>query len=692
VITWQSSITDLYRSKPPNSVVLLQAAGIVSLNDLLWILPKKISKVPAAQPFSLSNQHEIFHGKAMLVDIRSTPGFQARGKRKIFLQNITVTAKDFYSDAIISLKWFNAYPATKKKLELLKEFSFIGELSVFNGAKQMINPKIIESSEALINNEFLIQYPAINTVKGANIQKIINKIPADLWDKIPETLPRKILVKRNFLSLTNSFKTLHGKKTDWEKEDLKLAKFRLIYEEFFYEQLKIFLRRKDHQGIPGIKINITAKEIEFFSQYLPFSLTTDQSKVLTDISNDFNSGKMMMRLIQGDVGCGKTAIALISALLVISKGHQVAMMCPTEALAIQHYEFTKSLLEMKKIKIALLLGSTKTNSKRQTEQALKTGEINFIIGTHSLIQENIAFKMLGLAIIDEQHKFGVQQRASLVHKNPGMHCLIMTATPIPRSLSLTQYGDLNISVIKEMPKGRKGNKTKIVTVENFPKFLSFLKTRLTMGEQAYVVVPAINESETLEMYDIERVKKFFEKSYPQFRVKELHGQLKPDEKQAVFLDFANHEIDILISTSVIEVGINVVNATIIAIMSPERFGLSSLHQLRGRVGRGNKPGFCFLVNDSKISTDSLQRLKVIEKTNDGFLIAEQDLKIRGQGDLFGTTQSGSIHQKRLANIVLHQNQLLMAKEDVEEQIAFNQPEINHLLKKLSKNPQIFTTI
>jgi len=402
----------------------------------------------------------------------------------------------------------------------------------------------------------------------------------------------------------------------------------------------------------------------------------------------------MMRLIQGDVGCGKTTIAMLAAMIVIENKAQVALMCPTEALASQHFISSKELFDSSLYNVRLLLGSTPSKEKKIIQKDLEEGKIDFIIGTHSLIQETIRFKELGLAIIDEQHKFGVDQRIRLTSKTTGAHCLIMSATPIPRSLSLTQYGDLDISTIKVMPSGRKGHKTRIVTVDKYQQFLSFIKTRLTLKEQVYIVVPAINESDEIEQdfHNLVNILNQFKKYFPEYVVEGLHGQMKSEDKSIMFQAFKDHKVDILVSTSVIEVGINVLNATVMAIMNPERFGLSSLHQLRGRVGRGDKPGFCFLVNDKSVSNLSMERLKVIENNTDGFKIAEEDLKIRGEGDLFGTDQSGSMAQKRLANIILHADVLSEAREDAYQLIHNKDPDIEKLLIKYADDERIFTTV
>ena len=466
----------------------------------------------------------------------------------------------------------------------------------------------------------------------------------------------------------------------------------MIYEEFFEDQIKIYLRRQYFKKPKADKFSISEEQIKKYLALYPYALTADQEKTLNEIRKDLMAEHPMMRLVQGDVGCGKTTVAMLAATIVINGGAQVAFMCPTEALAMQHFASAEELFENQNITCKLLLGSTPTKEKKQIAEDLRSGKIQLVIGTHSLIQTTVEFQKLGLAIIDEQHKFGVDQRIKLTSKGQGTHCLIMSATPIPRSLSLTQYGDLDISTIKTMPAGRKGHKTRIVTEETYPQFLNFIKTRLSLGEQIYVVVPAINESAEQEFHNLTDTLERFKKYFPEYIVEGLHGQMKADEKAKMFTAFKHHDVQILVATSVIEVGINVINATVMAIINPERFGLSSLHQLRGRVGRGEKPGFCFLVNDKKISALSMERLKVIENNTDGFKIAEEDLKLRGEGDLFGTDQSGSQAQKRMANVILHADVLYQAREDAFKLIEAKDSDIERMLERFSQDERIFTTV
>ena len=678
----------------------LQAAGIRSLTDLLWIFPLRVVELPPLRSFNFIEEGSIFIGRAKVLNVQAKPNFRARGKGRALLYNILVHVQDTLSDKIITLRWFNSYGSITQKISKATYIEFMGEASSFNGAVQFANPEFyaLESTDSpspfvTISNELKIQYPTINTIPGIQIKKIFDKIPKEMWDQVPESLPKKIIQKKNFLSLSESFKVIHAKiKPNTELEDD--AHKRLIYEEFFSDQLKIYLRRQYFKKPQAKSYVVNDLTFDKFCKTYPYALTIDQASTMKEVRSDLNGPHPMMRLVQGDVGCGKTTIAMLAAMVVIEHKAQVAFMCPTEALAMQHFVSATELLEKSHFSIKLLLGSTSAKEKKIIQQELKEGKIDFIIGTHSLIQDSVAFKELGLAIIDEQHKFGVDQRIRLTSKSEGTHCLIMSATPIPRSLSLTQYGDLDISTIKVMPAGRKGHKTRIVTEDTYPQFLNFLKTRLSLGEQIYIVVPAINESEEVEQdfHNLVSILEKFKNYFPDYKVEGLHGQMKPDEKSKMFHAFKNHQVDILVSTSVIEVGINVLNATVMAIMNPERFGLSSLHQLRGRVGRGDKPGFCFLVNDKAISAVSMERLKVIESNTDGFKIAEEDLKIRGEGDLFGTDQSGSSSQKRLANIVLHSDVLMEAREDAISLIEAKDPDTEKLLQRFSTDERIFTTV
>ena len=693
LVSWNSPIDQLFSKNSKNLSYLLDA-GYAKISDLLWIFPLKLDYIPHPAPFSHALPGEIFRGQGKIVNIQQKPSNRIKPKGKAPLQNITVYTKDLNSDNLMQLKFFNTYPSITYKLESLEIIDFYGTLQIFNNEKQIINPTF--ENENKIQTHLDITYPVINRVKGHYIKAVMKKIPQLLWDQLEEYLPKDILKENKMLSLSESYRYVHGrnKADNFDKIILEQAKERLIYEEFFQEQLKILARKKLATTELSNTISICDREYSKLLSLFPYELTPDQKNVTNEIRENLTNTTPMMRLIQGDVGSGKTSVAILASIMTISSGFQAALMCPTEALARQHFQSIKNLLKASypNIKIDLLTGSTKPKEKKIISENLSTGEIHFIIGTHSLIQDSVNFKNLSLAIIDEQHKFGVQQRIKLSKKNQGINVLIMTATPIPRSLSLTQYGDLDISLIKSMPKNRKEIKTKIVTPKNFEKFLSFLKTRVEMGEQAYVVVPAIFDNEDQNFIALEKAYKQFNHFFPNFKIEQLHGQLKSDEKECIFKSFTQGDIQILIATSVIEVGIDVHNATIMAILNPERFGLSSLHQLRGRIGRGEKPGFCFLIVESQLNPVSLTRTKIIENNLNGFIIAEEDLKIRGEGNLFGQEQSGENGGRRLANIVIHGHILQSARQDLYRLVSQNHPKIMEKILQFNKDPHIFTTI
>lgn len=687
-IGWDSPILALAKGKKPSPTLeRLANAGVEKLSDLLWILPLKIHKCPKPAAFREAQLNQFFRGSGKVIHVEIRPAFGRRGKGNILLHNGFVVLRDDLSQETMSLRWFNLYPNQKKQIEVLDHIQFLGQVQDFKAQKQIINPQILTTEEV---SPYIIEYPTVNKLPGNSFKKAIELIPANLWSQIPQLLPALGYDKK--LSLAEAFKIIHGRiPVETFNPTLKdQAEERLIYEEFLIDQLKIQTRRKYIKKKEAPIFRITEEKLKSHTAGLPFELTIDQKKVLSNIQNDFLSGHPMMRMIQGDVGCGKTIVAYLASQTVTDNGFQVALMCPTEALAQQHFESFKQLAPSQPIE--LLLGSTKAKEKKDILSRLKTGAIHVLIGTHALFQDSVIFHKLGLAIIDEQHKFGVEQRLKLVTKGEGVHSLIMTATPIPRTLSLAQYGDLDISSIKTMPLGRKGIKTRITEKANYEKYLEFVKNRLIQREQAYFVFPAIDESETIDLQNVKEGLKKYQGLFRGFKVEMLHGQMKPEEKEKVVQDFRDQKIHILISTSVIEVGINIPNATIMSIYNPERFGLSSLHQLRGRVGRGEKPGFCFLILDKELAPETYQRLEVVEKNLDGFVIAEEDLKFRGEGDLFGVDQSGSVPTKKLANFITHTAILEQVVQDVEK-LKISHPELlDPIFEKLAKDQKILDTI
>jgi len=687
-LTWDSPIESLAKSKKPSPTLeKLAEAGINKISDLLWILPLRIHKSPAPAAFREAQFDQFFRGSGKVIHAEIRPAFGRRGKGNILLYNGYVVLKDDLSNESMGLRWFNLYPNQKKQIESLERIHFLGQVQEFKAQKQIINPQILTTEEIA---PYIIEYPTLNKLPGNTFKKAIELIPSHLWSKVPQVLPELGYDKK--LSLGEAFRIIHGRipPEDFNAKLKDQAEERLIYEEFLIDQLKIQTRRKfiKKKSAPVFKTNESL--IKNLKSTLPFTLTEDQEKVFGDVLKDFTSGHPMMRMIQGDVGCGKTVVAYLASRVVTQLGYQVAIMCPTEALAQQHFESFKEMAP--EISIELLLGSTKAKEKKALLSKLRSGDINIVIGTHALFQDSVIFHKLGLAIIDEQHKFGVEQRLRLVAKGEGTHSLIMTATPIPRTLSLAQYGDLDISSIKTMPSGRRGIKTRITERVNYEKYVEFVKSRLMQREQAYFVFPAIDESETMDLQNVKESLKKYQESFRAFKVEMLHGKMKPEEKQKVVQDFRDQKIHILVSTSVIEVGINIPNSTIMSIYNPERFGLSSLHQLRGRVGRGDKPGFCFLVLDKDLPPEAHHRLEVIEKNLDGFVIAEEDLKFRGEGDLFGVDQSGSVTTKKLANFLTHTAILEQVVADVEKLKVSHPALLNPIFEKLAKDQKILDTI
>lgn len=688
-LNWFSDVTDLNKGKKPSPTIeKLSEAGLKSLQDLLWILPLRIHKMPSTAPFREAMMNQYFKGSGKIIHCEIKPAFGRRGKGNILLYNGYVVLKDDLSSETLSLRWFNLYPNQKKQIEALDHLLFLGQMQEFKAQKQIINPQIIVDDSG--TSGYILEYPTVNKTAGAHLKKVIDLIPAPLWQNIPQTLPELGYDKK--MSLGDAFKIIHGRipPSDFDPKKKDAAEERLIYEEFLLDQLKIQTRRKYIKRKDAPIISLPDSKVSDLVKHLPFELTSDQLKVFEEIVKDFKSGHPMMRMVQGDVGCGKTIVAYLAARVANKSGYQVGMMCPTEALATQHFESFRELNPA--LNIELILGSTKAKEKKAILARLASGETEIAIGTHALFQDSVIFKKLGLAIIDEQHKFGVEQRLRLVAKGEGTHSLIMTATPIPRTLSLAQYGDLDISSIKMMPAGRKGIKTRITEKVNYGKYVEFVKQRLTLGEQAYFVFPAIDESETLDLQNVKESLKRYQETFKGFRVEMLHGQMKAEEKEQVVQEFREKKIHILVSTSVIEVGINVPNATIMSIYNPERFGLSSLHQLRGRVGRGDKPGFCFLVLDKEVSPEAHQRLEVIEKNLDGFIIAEEDLKFRGEGDLFGVDQSGTTTTKKLANFLTHTAILEQVVADVDKLQKTHPEVLAPHFERLAKDQKILDTI
>ncbi len=560
----------------------------------------------------------------------------------------------------LELVWFQGINWIQKSLHVGTRYRVFGKAGFFLNAPQISHPEMEEVSEGAIEKNLFLEpvYPGTEKLKSRNlgarqIAKFVYTLLQMLDEKdIPENLPQPIIQQYHLINRCNAFKKIHFPES--VNEYINALK-RLKFEELFLSQLRLGLvRYKRHSFSKGLVFNKVGDRFnEFYNKNLPFELTSAQKRVLKEIRKDIGSGKQMNRLLQGDVGSGKTIVALMSMLIAADNGYQSCFMAPTEVLARQHFESLKLLLNDIPATVEILTGSTSAKEKREILEATANGNVTILTGTHALIEDNVIFKNLGLAIVDEQHRFGVAQRAKLWKKNEvNPHVLVMTATPIPRTLALTAYGDLDYSIMDELPPGRKP----VTTVHRMeyarPQVMDFIKSEIKKGRQAYIIYPLIQESAKLDFENLmkgyEEVKAFFPE--PEFYISMVHGRQKSVQKQVNMQRFIQGDTQIMVSTTVIEVGVNVPNASVMLIESAEKFGLPQLHQLRGRVGRGSEKSYCILLTKVKLSADARQRLKIMCDTNDGFKIAEKDLEIRGPGDIEGTRQSGILNFK-LANII-----------------------------------------
>ena len=565
-----------------------------------------------------------------------------------------LVAEFFDQTGIIELIWFKGIQFIRNQISSGKAFIAYGKPNFFNGKVSIPHPELSDplAQKASVSGALQPVYPSTDklTKKGLHskgVEKVIRVALKENHKEIKEFLPSSILSQYALMSRSEAFLNIHAPKS---VEKLNKAQFRLKFEEFFLLQLQLFRlktgREKQFKGFVFNKVGNVFND--FYQNYLPFDLTNAQKRVIKEIRRDLGSGKQMNRLLQGDVGSGKTIVALLSMLIAIGNGFQAAIMAPTEILANQHFDGISELLEKTPIKVALLTGSTKTAQRRLIHEELQSGKLNILIGTHALIEDKVKFQKLGLVVIDEQHRFGVAQRAKLWKKSElPPHVLVMTATPIPRTLAMTLYGDLDVSIIDELPPGRKPINTQHRFDSARLKVFVFLKKEIQKGMQVYIVYPLIEESEKLDYKDLmdgyESVCRAFPK--PEYQVSILHGRMKAEDKDYEMARFVNKQSQIMVATTVIEVGVNVPNASVMVIESAERFGLSQLHQLRGRVGRGAEQSYCILMTSFKLSKEAKLRMETMVKTNNGFEIADVDLKLRGPGDMMGTRQSGMLDLK-----------------------------------------------
>lgn len=669
----KTSITYLKGVGPKRAELLQKELGIFTFADLLEYFPFRYidrSKIHKTEEINSDQTFVQLVGKVHSVDVI--------GEKKN--QRLVASLEDDTGE--IELVWFKGLKWIREKIQPNKKYLVFGRLTVFKKKFNIAHPdfEIIESEQQIKQRGgFQPIYSSTEKLKnkGLNtkgIEKIVRNLIEATGEGIPENLSTPIMEKYKLINRKQAFKNIHFPD---DHALLEKARKRLKFEELFFVQLKILgLKQQNHKLQGHVFAEVGDYFNQFYKELLPFELTNAQKRVIKEIRNDLNSGHQMNRLLQGDVGSGKTLVALMSMLLALDNGTQACLMAPTEILAAQHFNTLTSMLDGMNIRVELLTGSTKKAERTQIHEGLKNGDVQILTGTHALIEETVQFNNLGFVVIDEQHRFGVTQRARLWQKNTiPPHVLVMTATPIPRTLAMTLYGDLDYSVIDELPPGRKPVKTYHQTDANRLKIFAFLKQEIAKGRQVYIVYPLIQESQKMDLKNLMEGYESISREFPMpdYAVSVVHGQMKPEAKDYEMNRFARGETQMLVSTTVIEVGVDVPNATVMILENAERFGLSQLHQLRGRIGRGASQSHCILVTSDKISQDARSRVTTMVQSNDGFRVAEEDMKIRGPGDIEGTQQSGILNL-RISDIVQDEKILKAARKTAQE-LLDKDPEI-----------------
>lgn len=655
---------------PQRASILNKELDIHSLHDLLYYFPYKY--VDRSRLYYI---HEIDG---------NMPHIQLKGKILSY-ENVgegrsrRLVAHFSDGTGVVDLVWFKGLKYVTGRYKVNEEYVVFGKPTVFNGRINVAHPDI-DPAEGLVISSMGLQ-PYYNTTEkmkrsGLNshaLEKLMKNAFSLLQSPLEETLSSIILSEHHLMPLEEALRNIHFPQNP---ELLRKAQYRLKFEELFYIQLNILRyskeRQKKYRGFCFERVGDVFNT--FYTQNLPFQLTGAQKRVIKEIRKDMGSGRQMNRLLQGDVGSGKTLVALMSMLIALDNGYQTCLMAPTEILATQHYETISQLLFGMNVRVELLTGSVKGKKREEILKGLLTGDVKILIGTHAVLEDTVGFASLGMVVIDEQHRFGVAQRAKLWGKNTcPPHVLVMTATPIPRTLAMTLYGDLDVSVIDELPPGRKPIQT-IHQFDNRRKSLyEGIRKQIDEGRQVYIVYPLIKESEKIDIKNLEEGYASICDEFPDYKVCKVHGQMKPADKDAEMQRFVSGEAQLMVATTVIEVGVNVPNASVMVIENAERFGLSQLHQLRGRVGRGADQSYCILVTSFKLSEETRNRLEIMVQTNDGFEIAEADLKLRGPGDLEGTQQSGMAFDLKIADIA-RDGQLLQYVREVAMKIVEEDPE------------------
>ena len=657
---------------PNRKKMLSQELGIETFGDLLQYYPYK-----HVDRSRLYNIHELT-GDMPFVQVKghilSFETFKMSARKERVVAHFTDG-----SGKVMDLTWFNGGKYAKQQYKLGTEYVIFGRPNVYNGRINVTHPDI-DAADKLELSTMGMQ-PYYNTTEkmkksGLNsrcIERLVKTLLDVLKEPLPETLPNFITNRLHLMSRDEALRKIHYPQ---DSKELERARVRLKFEELFYVQLNILRYASDHRrkyrGYVFTKVGDNFNS--FYHNHLPFELTGAQKRVIREIRKDMGSGRQMNRLLQGDVGSGKTLVALMSMLIALDNGYQACIMAPTEILAEQHLQTIRDFLGDMPIRVELLTGIVKGKKRKEVLDGLLDGSVQILVGTHAVIEDTVQFARLGMVVVDEQHRFGVAQRAKLWNKsaNPP-HVLVMTATPIPRTLAMTLYGDLDVSVIDELPPGRKPVVTTHVFDRSMPSLYDSIRNQIRQGRQIYIVFPLIEESEKIDLKNLEDGFEVLTQVFPEFHLSKVHGKMKPKDKEEEMQHFVNGETQMLVATTVIEVGVNVPNASVMVIMEAQRFGLSQLHQLRGRVGRGADQSYCILVTSPQLSEDTRKRIDIMCETNDGFRIAEADLKLRGPGDLEGTQQSGMAFDLKIADIA-RDGQLVQMARDEAQVIIEDDPE------------------
>lgn len=657
---------------PQKKDILKREIGIETYGDLLEYYPYKyVDRSHIYTISSLSPDMPFVQIKGRILSFES---FQMGVKKK------RLVAHFGDGTGVVDLVWFSGTQYVSKNYKTRVEYIVFGKPTIFGGRFQISHPEL-DLAENLQLSEMGMQpfYVTTERMKNSGLSsRSLEKIVKALLSRLPpqpETLPDYITAP---LHLVSRDAAIHGVHYPHTQMEMQKARERLKFEELFYVQLNILRytanHRRKYRGylLPRIGEHFNC----FFKQNLKFELTGAQKRVMHEIQADMNTGRQMNRLVQGDVGSGKTLVALMAMLIAVDNGFQACMMAPTEILAEQHLATIKDFLKGLNVRVELLTGIVKGKKRKEILEGVVTGDVHILVGTHAVIEDTVQFHNLGLAVVDEQHRFGVAQRAKLWAKNLNPpHILVMTATPIPRTLAMTIYGDLDVSVIDELPPGRKPIQTLHKYDNQMTTLYNGIRQQITLGRQVYIVYPLISESEKMDLKNLEDGFEQLQNIFPDYKMSKVHGRMKPAEKEAEMQRFASGETQILVATTVIEVGVNVPNASVMVIMEAQRFGLSQLHQLRGRVGRGADQSYCILVSGHELSAETRKRLEIMTETNDGFRIAEADLKLRGPGDLEGTQQSGLAFDLKIADIA-RDGQLVQLARDEAQKIIDEDPECN----------------